>query len=241
MPANWTSIEADGDEMEAYMAYPASEGPHPAVIVVQEIWGVNAYIQSVANKLAAQGFLAIAPALFHREGPGTLGLFEETETALERLGRLKDDEIIGDLRATVHFLQELPNARTDRIGIIGFCVGGRIVYSAAANLEPLAAAVNFYGGRCFVAFGDGPTPFEQTASIRAPLLGLFGDDDQNPNSDDVQKLRRELERHGKTFEFHSYPGAGHGFNCEERPTYRREAAMHAWGKAIDWLNRYLQS
>ena len=116
MPANWTLVEADGDEMEAYMAYPASEGPHPAVIVVQEIWGVNAYIQSVANKLAAQGFVAIAPALFHREGPGTLGLFEETELAFDRLGRLKDEEILTDLRSTVHFLRELPNVRTDRIG-----------------------------------------------------------------------------------------------------------------------------
>lgn len=241
MPANWTMIEADGDEMEAYMAYPASDGPHPAVIVVQEIWGVNAYIQSVANKLAAQGFLAIAPALFHREGPGTLGLFEETETAFDRPSRFTDEQILVDLRSTVHFLQELPNVRTDRIGIIGFCVGGRIAYSAAATLEPLAAAVDFYGGRCFVAFGEGPTPFEQTANIRVPLLGLFGDDDQNPSSDDVRKMRRELERHGKTFEFYSYPGAGHGFNCEERPTYRREAALHAWGKAVDWLNRYLQS
>ena len=240
MPANWTTIERDGNEMEAYMAYPASDGPYPAVIVAQEIWGVNAYIQSVANKLAAQGFLAIVPALFHREGPWTLGLFEETELAFERLGRLKDEDILGDLRAAVHFLQELPNVRTDRIGIIGFCVGGRIAYSAAANVEPLAAAVNFYGGRCFVAFGEGPTPFDQTANIRVPLLGLFGGDDQNPSPDDVQQMRRELEKHGKTYEFHSYPGAGHGFNCEERPTYRREAALHAWGKAIEWFDRYLK-
>lgn len=241
MPANWTMFESDGEEMEAYIAYPASEGPHPAVIVAQEIWGVNAYIQSVANKLAAQGFVAIAPALFHREGPGTVGLFEETELAFDRLSRLTDEEILVDLRSTVHFLQELPNVTTDAIGIIGFCVGGRIAYLAAANLEPLGAAVNFYGGRCFVALGEGPTPFEQTANIHVPLLGLFGDDDQNPSSDDVQKMRRELERTGKTYEFHSYPGAGHGFNCEERPTYRREAALHAWGKTLDWLNQHLRS
>jgi len=241
MPANWTLIEADENQLEAYIAYPASDGPHPAVIVVQEIWGVNAYIQSVANKLAAQGFVAIAPALFHREGPGTIGLFEETDTAFDRLSRLKDDEILGDLQATVKFLQHLPNVRPERIGIIGFCVGGRIAYSAAANLESLKAAVDFYGGRCFVAFGDGPTPFEQTADIRVPLLGLFGADDQNPSPEDVLRFKNELEFHDKTFEFHSYPGAGHGFNCEERTTYRREAALHAWGKTIDWLTQYLQN
>ena len=240
MPANWTTIVTDGEEMEAYVAYPASDGPHPAVIVSQEIWGVNAYIQSVANKLAAQGYLAIAPALFHREGPGTLGLFEETDVAFERLGRLTDDQILADLRATVGFLGEQANVDSSHIGIIGFCVGGRIAYLAAANLEPLAAAVNFYGGRCFVAFGDGQTPFEQTANIRVPLLGLFGKDDPNPSPEDVEKMRLELERHGKTFEFHSYEGAGHGFNCEERPTYRRDSAMDAWGKALGWLGQYLR-
>ena len=241
MPAKWTTVTTDGKDMEAYVAAPRSDGPYPAVIVVQEIWGVNAYIQSVANKLATQGYLAIAPALFHREGPGTLGLFEETDLAFERLGRLRDAHILTDLRSTVRFLQGQPNVTPGRIGIVGFCVGGRISYLAAANIAELTAAVDFYGGRSFVAFGDGPTPFEQTANIHVPLLGLFGEDDQNPSSADVGKMRDELERHEKVFEFHTYPGAGHAFNCEERPTYRRESAIHAWGATLDWFAQHLKA
>jgi carboxymethylenebutenolidase len=240
MPARWVNLSVDGEEMEAYVASPSGDGPHPAVIVVQEIWGVNGYIQSIANRLAANGYFAIAPALFHREGSGTLGLFEETELAFERLGRLRDEQILADLRSTAAFLQAEAGVRSDRIGIVGFCVGGRVAYLAAANLEELTAAVDFYGGRCFVAMGDGLTPFDQTANIRVPLLGLFGEDDQNPNSADVEQMRQELERHGKEYEFHVYPGAGHGFNCEERPTYRREAAVHAWGRALAWFEEHLK-
>jgi carboxymethylenebutenolidase len=239
MPAAWTTLTVDDQPMEAYRASPAADGPHPAVIVVQEIWGVNAYIQSVANKLAREGYVAVAPALFHREGPGTLGLFEETELAFGRLGRLTDANILSDLESTVRYLQDQPSVN-DRIGIIGFCVGGRIAYLAAANLPELTTAVDFYGGRAFVALGDGPSPFDQTANIRVPLLGLFGEDDPNPSPEDVAKIRSELDRHGKTYEFHTYPGAGHGFNCEERPTYRRDSALHAWGTAIDWFAKHLK-
>ena len=239
MPATWTTLTVDDQPMEAYLASPAADGPHPSVIVVQEIWGLNAYIQSVVNKLAREGYVAVAPALFHREGPGTLGLFEETELAFGRLGRLTDVNILADLESTVRYLQDQPSVN-DRIGIIGFCVGGRIAYLAAANLPELTTAVDFYGGRAFVAFGASPPPFDQTANIRVPLLGLFGEDDPNPSPEDVAKIRSELDRHGKTYEFHTYPGAGHGFNCDERPTYRRDSALHAWGTAIDWFAKHLK-
>ena len=227
--------------MEAYVAVPAGDGLHPAVIVSQEIWGVNAYIQSMANRLAANGYVGIAPALFHREGPGTVGLFEETELAFERLGRYRDDQILADLGATMGYLQGRGDVASDRVGIVGFCVGGRVAYMAAGAVEGIACAVDFYGGRCFVAFGDGASPFDRTADIAAPLLGLFGEDDQNPTPEDVAKLASALDQHGKTYEFHVYPGAGHGFNCEERPTYRREASLHAWGKALEWFERYLKA
>jgi len=241
MPAAWTKIAVDGDEMEAYVAVPTGDGPHPAVIVSQEIWGVNAYIQSMVNRLAANGYVGIAPALFHREGPGTVGLFEETELAFERLGRYRDAQILADLGATMGYLQGRGDVASERVGIVGFCVGGRVAYMAAGAVEGIACAVDFYGGRCFVAFGDGPSPFDRTADIAAPLLGLFGEDDQNPTPEDVAKLASALDQHGKTYEFHVYPGAGHGFNCEERPAYRREASLHAWGKALEWFERYLKA
>ena len=239
MPASWTQILVNESPMEAYIAKPATGGPYHPVIVVQEIWGVNAYIQSIANKLASAGFYAIAPSLFHREGLGTIGVFEETDLALERLGRLDYENILNDLRHTENFIANQDDVISDKVGIIGFCVGGRIAYLAAANLDSVAAAVDFYGGRCFVPFGDGVSPFDQTAYINAPLLGLFGEDDQNPTTEEVDKMAMELTKHQKKFEFHVYPGASHGFNCEERPAYRRDAALHAWGKAIEWFNSFL--
>lgn len=240
MPAQWTSIDVSNEQMEAYFSYPQADEPHPAVIVVQEIWGVNGYIQSIANRLTAAGYAAIAPSLFHREGPWTIGLFEERDTALQRLGRMRDDQILADLRASLGFLKAQTNVQADRIGIIGFCIGGRIAYLGAANLDGLACAVDFYGGRSFNAFGEGPSPFEQTANVKVPLLGLFGEDDQDPSAADVDKIAAELQRHGKTFEFHTYPGAGHAFLCEERPTYRRDAAVDAWGKTLAWFERHLK-
>jgi carboxymethylenebutenolidase len=240
MPAYWTRLNVDGQEMEAYVASPGGEGPHPAVIIAQEIWGVNGYLQSIANRLAADGIVGVVPALFHREGPGIVGLFEETELALERLGRYRDDEILTDVRATLLYLQGRDDVQSDRIGIIGFCVGGRISYFAAAAVDGLACAVDFYGGRCFVAMGDGPTPFELTKDIKVPLLGLFGEDDANPSPEDVANIAAALAKYGKTYEFHSYPGSGHGFNCEERPAYRRDASLDAWAKVREWFARYLK-
>ena len=241
MPANWTTITVHGQEMEAYVASPAGDGPHPAVIIAQEIWGVNGYLQSMANRLAANGIVGVVPALFHREGPGIVGLFEETELAFERLANYRDDEILADIRATQGYLQGRDDVRSDRIGIMGFCVGGRVAYMAAAAVDGLACAVDFYGGRSMVAFGDGPAPFDLTKDIQVPVLGLFGDDDPNPSPEDVAKFAAALSHHGKTYEFHSYPGAGHGFNCEERPAYRRDSALHAWGTAIDWFATHLKA
>jgi carboxymethylenebutenolidase len=241
MPANWTTITVHGQEMEAYVASPAGDGPHPAVIIAQEIWGVNGYLQSMANRLAANGIVGVVPALFHREGPGIVGLFEETELAFERLANYRDDEILADIRATQGYLQGRDDVGSDRIGIMGFCVGGRVAYMAAAAVDGLACAVDFYGGRSMVAFGDGPAPFDLTKDIQVPVLGLFGDDDPNPSPEDVAKFAAALSHHGKTYEFHSYPGAGHGFNCEERPTYRRDASLDAWGKALGWFDKYLKA
>jgi carboxymethylenebutenolidase len=166
------------------------------------------------------------------------GLFEETEVAFERL---TGGHILEDLRSTVGFLQSQFCMRFDCIRISDFGVGDRIDYLTVASLDSLASAVDFYGGRCFVALGDGSAFFELTADIGVPWLGLFGNDDPNPSPDDVEKMRGELERHSIRFEFHSYAGAGHAFNYDERSTYRREVAIDACGRAIDWMDLYLRS
>ena len=241
MPASWVDMSVGGQTMEGYLAQPDTRGIYPAVIVIQEIWGVNSHIQSVTERLPSQGYVGLAPALFHREGRMTLGLHEEMDTALARLGRVNDANIIADVKAAVDYLKSNLSVQGDRIGIVGFCFGGRVAYQAACNISDLKVSVVFYGGRIFQPLGgNGQSPLEQTANINAPVLGLFGEEDQNPTPADVAKIEAELKKQDKTYEFHMYPGAGHGFHCDARPSYRPEAARDAWGKAIAWFDKYLK-
>lgn len=241
MPVSWVDIRVDGQTMEGYLTRPEAEGRYPVVLVIQEIWGVNSHIQSVTDRLPSQGYVGLASALFHREGRMTLGLYEEMQPALARLGRCTDAQIIADVKAAVAYLQVQPFVDPQRIGIVGFCFGGRVSYQAAGNVPDLKAAVVFYGGRILQPLGGaGPAPVEQTATINVPVLGLFGETDQNPTPADVAKIAAELQRHGKTYEFHLYPGCGHGFHCDGRASYRPEAAKDAWAKTLAWFDKYLK-
>ena len=242
MPARWVHMSVDGDAMEGYLAQPEAEGRYPAVIVIQEIWGVNSHIQHVTDRLPGQGLVGLAPAMFHREGQMTMGLHEELDTAIGRMTRCTDANILADVQAAVDYLKSQPFVEADRIGIVGFCFGGRVSYLAACNISDLKASVVYYGGRILAPLGsDGPSPLDQTAGIGCPVLGLFGEDDANPTPADVAAIGAELERHGKTHEFHMYPGCGHGFNCNARSSYRPEAAEDAWAKAMAWFDRHLRA
>jgi carboxymethylenebutenolidase len=242
MSVSWVDMTVDGQTMEGYLTQPAEAGRYPAVVVIQEIWGVNSHIQSVTDRLPSQGYVGLAPALFHREGRMTLGLYEEMDLALARLGRCTDTNIIADVKAAVAYLKAQPFVDPQRIGIVGFCFGGRVSYQSACNIRDLKAAAVYYGGRILLPLGgQGPSPVEQTASITAPVLGLFGETDQNPSPADVAKIEAELSKHGKTHEFHMYPGCGHGFHCDGRASYRPEAAKDAWDKTIAWFDKYLKA
>jgi carboxymethylenebutenolidase len=241
MPVSWVDVKVDGQTMEGYLTQPATSGRYPAVVVIQEIWGVNSHIQSVTDRLPSQGYAGFAPALFHREGRMTLGLYEEMETALARLGRCTDANIIADVKAAIAYVKAQPFVDPQRIGIVGFCFGGRVSYQAACNIPDLKAAVVFYGGRILQPLGGaGPAPVEQTANITAPVLGLFGEQDGNPSPADVAKIADELNKHSKTYELHMYPGCGHGFHCDGRASYRPEAAQDAWAKTMAWFAKYLK-
>jgi len=241
MPVSWVDINVDGQTMEGYLTQPATSGRYPAVVVIQEIWGVNSHIQAVTDRLPSQGYVGFAPALFHREGHMTLGLYEEMETALARLGHCSDANIIADVKAAVAYVKTQPFVDPQRVGIVGFCFGGRVSYQAACNVSDLKAAVVFYGGRILQPLGGaGPAPVEQTANITAPVLGLFGEQDGNPSPADVAKIEDELNKHRKTYEFHMYPGCGHGFHCDGRASYRPEGAKDAWAKTMTWFDKYLK-
>ncbi len=241
MPPSWVNIDVQGQNMEGYLTQPVEDGKYPAVIVIQEIWGVNSHIQYVTDRMPSLGYVGLAPAMFHREGPMTIGLHEEFPTALERLGRCTDDGIIADVCAAVDYLRAQPFVDADRIGIVGFCFGGRVSYLSACTIPELKAASVFYGGRILAPLGgDGPSPLERTANINCPVLGLFGEEDQNPTPADVDTIEAELKKQGKTYDFHMYPGSGHGFHCDARPSFRPEAAKDAWNKTIAWFDQHLK-
>jgi len=240
MPAKWIDIGVNASTMEGYLTQPEGGGSYPAVVVIQEIWGVNSHIQSVVDRLPSLGYVGLAPAMFHREGPMTTGLHEEMDTAIARMRNSTDADILADVNAAMAYLKAQSFVVGDKIGIVGFCYGGRVSYLAACNVSDLAASVVFYGGGIGNALGDGPSPLEQTANIGCPMLGLFGVEDANPTPDDVAKMDSKLTTHGKAHEFHSYDGAGHGFHCETRASYRPEAAADAWGKAMAWFDQHLK-
>lgn len=241
MPPRWIDMSVNGQTMEGYLAQPEADGKHPAVVVIQEIWGVNSHIQSLTDRFPAQGYVGLAPAMYHRQGPMTMGFHEERDTAIARMGQCNDPQIVADVQAAVDFLKTQSFVQPDRIGIVGFCFGGRVAYLAACTVSDLKASVVYYGGRILQPLGtEGPSPLEQTANIKAPILGLFGEDDANPTTADVATIAGELDKHGKTYEFHMYPGCGHGFNCDARADYRPESARDAWGKAMAWFDKYLK-
>ncbi|MCI0801015.1 MAG: dienelactone hydrolase family protein, partial [Chloroflexi bacterium] len=208
MPASWVDIIVNRSTMEGYLTQPEAQGRHPAVVVIQEIWGVNSHIQSVVDRLPARGYVGLAPAMFHREGPMTIGLHEEMDTAIARMGRSTDVNILSDVKAAVDYIKAQSFVQGDKIGIVGFCFGGRVSYLAACSISDLSASVVFYGGGIGTALGGGPSPLEQTSNIGCPVLGLFGEEDTNPTPEDVAKMDEELTKYGKTHEFHSYAGAG---------------------------------
>lgn len=234
MAARWDTVSVDG-QMGCYIAEPAGEGPFPAVIVIQHAGGVDEFVRTMTDRVGEAGFLGIAPDLYHREDPNS------GDDPLTRMSHLRDASIIKDVSAAIEHAKSLPNVRNESIGITGFCMGGRVAYLMATQRPDLKAAVVFYGGNIMRPWGEGPAPFDLTEHIQAPMLGLFGADDGNPNQEDVAKLDAELTRLGKTHEFHSYAGAGHGFMGAGRPSHREDAAADAWPKCVAWFNKYLNA
>jgi carboxymethylenebutenolidase len=217
--------------MRAYVALPATDRPAPGIVVVHGQSGVDDFTQ-VTHILAEAGYVTVAPDLFHREG------LDQKDDAAGRKSRLRDDMVIRDVQAALRFLKGNKRADSARLGIVGFCMGGRVVYLMASASPDLRAAVMYYGGDTMVAWGSGPSPFERTPQIRCPILGHFGAEDQNPSPADMRNLDAELTRHGKAHEFHSYAGVGHAFANLNSAKYNREAADTSWVRTFDFFARY---
>lgn len=233
MPSRWDSVQSDG-EMRCYVSWPGGAGPFPAIVVIQHAGGVDGFIQSMSDRLAEAGYVVIAPDLYHRYDA------DAGDDAMTKMSRLRDRNIVPDVNTAIQHLKGLPAVRADRIGITGFCMGGRVTYLMASQNPDVKAAVVFWGGSIMAPWGGDTSPFDLSDQIACPVMGIFGEDDANPNPADVAKLDAELTSLEKMHEFHSYAGAGHAFMNEGRPSYRPEATKDAWRKALAWFDRHLK-
>ena len=230
-----------GDEISGYLARPLGGGPHPGVVVLHDVFGLVNHVKEVARKIADQGYVALAPDLHHREGPGDP---DDVAAIVRAAGGDPDARTVGDVEGAVAHLRSLDQC-TGEIGVIGFCSGGRQTYLAACSIRDLAAAVDCYGGRVVAAPDDlnerqPVAPLAMTERLGCPLLGLFGAEDANPSPEQVAQIERELDRHGKTYDLHVYESAGHGFLADYRPSYRQHAAVDAWERIFAWFDTYLR-
>jgi carboxymethylenebutenolidase len=232
---------AGGDEIEAYLAAPLDAEPRGGVVVIHHLPGYDEGTKEITRRFTAHGYQAICPNLYSREAPGA---DPDDAAALARAnGGVPDERLVGDVAGAASHLRSLPGSN-GRVGTIGYCSGGRQSFLAAVSLD-LDAAVDCYGA--FVV-GTPPEGFplqvrgldDRVGELRCPLLGLFGAEDRYPSPEDVAELERLLRQAGKTYEFHSYEGAGHAFFAPERPSYRPEAAKDGWRRILAFYGRYLQ-
>ncbi len=229
-----------GDQIDAYLARPFGAGPSPGVVIIHHMPGWDGPTKEIARRFAHHGYVAISPNLHFREGKTAP---EDNSASVRAAGGMPDDRTMGDVQGAIDFLRALPYL-SGKVGVIGYCSGGRQAYLAACTLRGIDAAVDCYGGGV-VAKPEELTPRQPVAPIDftkdlgCPLLGLFGIEDSRPSSDDVAKTEQALKRWGKTYEFHMYDNAGHAFFAVDRPQHRPHAAVDGWKKVFGWFDKHL--
>ncbi|MFN4040565.1 MAG: dienelactone hydrolase family protein [Brevundimonas sp.] len=233
------SVQApDGFDLPVYVARPAGEGPYPVVLVASEIFGLHAYIQDVCRRLAKAGYAAIAPAFFVRAAdPAPLSDMQEIQRIVAQAGY---EQVMGDISASLEWASRHAWANDQRIGITGFCWGGKVVWQAAARFANIRAGVAWYGRLAPAANATEqqreagkPWPVDIAADLKAPVLGLYGEADQGIPLDTVEAMRAALQRADKTdSEIVVYPAAPHGFHADYRASYRAADAQDGWTKLL---------
>jgi carboxymethylenebutenolidase len=226
-------INVGGASMGAYLAKPEGEGKWPGVVVFQEIFGVNHHIRSVVDRVAAEGYVAVAPEIFHRTAPGLELGYDAAglQKGIDLMMKAKASELVADTSATLQALKARSDVGGKGFGVMGFCFGGHTTYLTACEL-PIAAAASFYGGGIAVGApgNEAPPTVERTGKIKGRVLCLFGEKDGYIPLDQVDKIRKALETTRVRHEVVVYPKVGHGFFCDERPDYDKASADDAWRK-----------
>jgi carboxymethylenebutenolidase len=234
MTSSWENVKVGDSSMHTYMSLPENSQPAPAVIVVQGQTGVDDFVK-FSDMVATNGFVAAAPDFYHRDPPDC------KDDGPTRRMRLRDSTVIQDVNATVSFLKSHKCVDPSKIGIVGFCLGGRVVYLMSAVNPDIKAGVMYYGSDPFSPWGDGPSPFDRSKDISCPIMGHFGEDDKNPSPADMKKLDAELTRLGKQHEFYSYAGAAHAFANFGSGNYREHAANASWPRTFEFFGKYLKN
>jgi carboxymethylenebutenolidase len=232
-------VKVSDGEMPVYYARPANAQNPPVILVAMEIFGLHEYIKDVTRRLGKLGAFAIAPDYYFRKGVD-LTKITEIPQLMPIVNSKPDAELLSDLDATVAWAKS-QGGDTSRLGIMGFCRGGRTVWEYAAHNKDIKAGVAFYGSLI-----DPPAqkslwpkgPIELAPEMKAPVLGLYGEADQGIPVSQVDTLKGALQAAGKTFEIKVYPGAPHGFHADYRPSYRKDAAEDAWNEMIVWFKKY---
>jgi carboxymethylenebutenolidase len=224
---------ADGTTLHAYVARPAAAGPAPALILCQEAFGVNPHIRSVADRLAQAGYVVVAPELFHRTAaPGLEVGYTDFATVLPHFQAVTHEGLGQDVRAAYDWLHSQPDVQPERIGAIGFCLGGRVAFLANAEL-PLCAAVSYYGGGLHLLA-------DRAAELHAPHLFFWGGLDTHITVEQRDAIVAAVDAAGKPYVNTVISYAEHGFHCDARASYHPEAAAEAWALTLAFLQDKLR-
>ena len=216
---------SNGDTVPGYLAEPAQGGASPGVVLIQEWWGLVPHIKEVAGRFADQGFVALAPDLYHGRQAA------EPDEARKLAMELDRQHAVLEIISAIHYLQGLPKVQPKRIGVVGWCMGGSLAIVTAGQCAEVGATVAFYGM---------PRELSVVQGITAPLLGLYAEHDHGITLESVHMLEQMLEQQGTPHEIHIYPGASHAFFNDARPQiYDPQAAADAWQRTLDWFRRYL--
>ncbi|TPW04241.1 MAG: carboxymethylenebutenolidase [bacterium] len=242
-----TTIPApDGFALPIFVARPAGDGPWPVVVVASEIFGVHEYIRDLCRRLARAGFAAVAPSFFNRvEDPASLSDMTRVQQIVGAAGY---EQVMGDVSATLDWVSQQLWANSDKVGITGFCWGGKVVWQACARFAVLDAGVAWYGrlapappATSEQAAAGRPWPVDLAADLKCPVLGLYGEADRGIPMPSVEAMREALQRAGQTASgIHVYPGAPHAFHADYRESYRAADAADGWSRLLAFFGERLK-
>ena len=238
LEAGQVSVPADDRNIPAYRAMPATAGTFPVILVIQEIFGVHEHIRDVCRRLAKQGYMAIAPELYARQG-SVAEMTNVQDIIAKVVSKVPDAQVMSDLDATVAYAKSSGRGDTAKLGITGFCWGGRITWLFAAHSAQLKAGVAWYGKLVGDSSANTPRhPVDIAAELKAPVLGLYGAADQGIPVETIDRVRAACKAAGKQCEFVVYPDTPHAFNADYRPSYRPEAAKDGWARMLAWFRKH---